>query len=201
MSETLGPTNSDRLDDDVIEVFTEFFREYCGEQIEEFEETPGDTVELDYTDLYVFDGDLAESMREDPVPFLQNAEEALRQYDDSIDGLDDAVVRLINVTDPVPIRDIRAKHIGDLIAVEGIVSKATDVQPKTNVAAFVCQACNSVTRVPQPLRDDEVEPNECSDPECNGNYFEKDLRRSEVINYQKVQVEEAPEDLPGGESP
>lgn len=40
-----------------------------------------------------------------------------------------------------PLREIKAKHIGKLLKVRGIVTRITEVKPHVVVAAYTCDGC------------------------------------------------------------
>ena len=100
----------------------------------------------------------------------------------------------------VDVRDIRAKHLGRLIAVEGMVRKATVPKPRLTNALFRCAKCDTEMWVPQTgmlLK----EPRACASEGCNGNTFILDERMSRYIDTQKIEVQENPEGLRGGAQP
>ena len=47
-----------------------------------------------------------------------------------------------------PIRDVKAAHIGKLVKVKGIVTRATEVKPMMIVATYTCDQCGSETYQP-----------------------------------------------------
>src|SRR5207247_10218522 len=49
----------------------------------------------------------------------------------------------------VQIRDLRAKHLGQYISVEGLVRKSTEVRPKVVGALFQCLRCGTIIREEQ----------------------------------------------------
>src|SRR5438445_12365023 len=49
----------------------------------------------------------------------------------------------------IPIRDLRAKHLGQYIAVEGLVRKSTEVRPRVTDALFQCLRCSTIIKEPQ----------------------------------------------------
>src|SRR2546428_2699221 len=50
---------------------------------------------------------------------------------------------------PVQIRDLRAKHLGQYISVEGLVRKSTEVRPKVVGALFQCLRCGTIIKEEQ----------------------------------------------------
>ena len=188
---------------ELIDSFEEFYRNYYRNEIGELaQKYPSDKKSLfvDWQDLYRFDPDLADDFRSQPEQLQEYAEEALRLYDLPVDvKLGQAHVRIKNLPDATDIRDIRADHRGSLISVQGIVRKATEVRPKVTTAAFECQRCGTLSRIPQSTGDFQ-EPHECQGCERQGP-FRINFDQSEFIDAQKIRVQESPEGLRGGETP
>ncbi|MFB6161969.1 MAG: AAA family ATPase, partial [Halococcoides sp.] len=188
---------------DVVDSFEAFFREYCRDDIGDLAQkypTERKSLYVDYQQLYRFDRDLAADVRDRPADLREYAEEALRLYDLPIDvSLGQAHVRFENLPETTEIREIRADHRGRLLAVQGIVRKATDVRPKITTAAFECQRCGTLTRIPQGDGSFQ-EPHECQGCERQGP-FEINFDQSEFVDAQKLRVQESPEGLRGGETP
>jgi replicative DNA helicase Mcm len=188
---------------ELIDRFEEFYRNYYRNEIGELaQKYPSDKKSLfvDWQDLYRFDPDLADDFRSQPEQLQEYAEEALRLYDLPVDvKLGQAHVRIRNLPGSTDIRDIRADHRGSLISVKGIVRKATEVRPKVTTAAFECQRCGTLSRIPQSTGDFQ-EPHECQGCERQGP-FRINFDQSEFIDAQKIRVQESPEGLRGGETP
>jgi replicative DNA helicase Mcm len=190
---------------ELIERFIRFYRNYCRDDISTLAKRyPNEqrSLYVDYDDLYQFDADLAEDLLAQPDQIREYAEEALRQYDLPADiRLGQAHVRVRNIPDDVDIRNIRVHddHIGRMVAVTGIVRKATDVRPKITEAAFECQRCGTMTYIPQSDGSFQ-EPHECQGCERQGP-FRVNYDQSEFIDAQKLRIQESPEGLRGGETP
>jgi replicative DNA helicase Mcm len=190
-------------DTELIDSFEEFYRSYYRNDIGELAQqypSEGKSLYVDWRDLYRYDSDLADDFRNKPEQLREYAEEALRLYDLPVDvSLGQAHVRVHGVPETTDIREIRADNRGQLIAVKGIVRKATDVRPKVTNAAFECQRCGTLTRIPQSDGDFQ-EPHECQGCERQGP-FRVNFDQSEFVDAQKIRVQESPEGLRGGETP
>ncbi|WP_248895691.1 LAGLIDADG family homing endonuclease [Haloplanus halobius] len=190
---------------ELIDRFGRFYRNYYRDEISRLAQRyPNEqrSLHVDYDDLYQFDPDLAEDYLSQPDQLTEYAEEALRVYDLPADvSLGQAHVRLRNLPDTVDIRSIRVhdNHVGRLIAVSGIIRKATDVRPKITEAAFECQRCGTMTYIPQ-TDGGFQEPHECQGCERQGP-FRVNYDQSEFVDSQKIRVQESPEGLRGGETP
>lgn len=115
---------------ELIDRFEEFYREYYRNEIGELaQKYPNDQKSLyvDWEDLSGFDPDLADDYRTKPGQLREFAEEALRLYDLPVEvSLGQAHVRICNLPNTEPIRDLRHEHHGNLIAIQGTVREATD---------------------------------------------------------------------------
>ena len=96
----------------------------------------------------------------------------------------------------VKIREIRAKHLNQLIWIEGIVRQASDVRPQVVNAKFECPNCGAILSVLQIDRKFR-EPSRCT---CSwkGNFK---LISKEMVDTQRLVIEESPDSLEGGEQP
>ena len=190
-------------DADLIERFGEFYRNYYHDEIGELAlKYPNErrSLYIEWGDLYRYDPNIADDFVAQPGQMLEYAEEALRLHDKPVDvKLGNAHVRIRGLADQTGIRDIRADHVGNLVAVQGIVRKATDVRPKMQEAAFECQRCGTLTRIPQSGGGFQ-EPHECQGCERQGP-FAINFDQSEFVDAQKLRVQESPEGLRGGETP
>ncbi len=190
---------------ELVDAFEQFFRNYYDNEIKQLAQRyPNEqrSLYVDWQDLYRFDPDLADDYINQPEQLQRYAEEALRLYDLPIDvSLGQAHVRVRNLadTESPEIRDIRARHMNKLVQVRGIVRKATDVRPKIEEAAFECQLCGTLNRVPQSTGDFQ-EPHECQGCERQGP-FRVNFDQSEFVDAQKLRIQESPEGLRGGETP
>jgi replicative DNA helicase Mcm len=188
---------------ELIDLFEEFYRDYYRNEIGDLaQKYPNErrSLFIDWQDLYRFDPDLADDYKSQPEQLQEYAEEALRMYDLPVDvSLGQAHVRVRNLPESTAIRDIRAADRGKLINVHGVVGKTTNVRPKVTMAAFECQRCGTLTRIPQSSGDFQ-EPHECQGCERQGP-FRINFDQSEFVDAQKLRVQESPEGLRGGEKP
>ncbi|MDQ2050926.1 ATP-binding protein [Natronolimnohabitans sp. A-GB9] len=190
---------------ELVDAFEQFFRNYYDNEIKQLAQRyPNEqrSLHVDWQDLYRYDPDLADDFLNQPEQLQRYAEEALRLYDLPIDvSLGQAHVRVRNLpeTESPEIREIRAHDMNSLVQVRGIVRKATDVRPKIEEAAFECQLCGTLTRVPQSSGDFQ-EPHECQGCERQGP-FRVNFDQSEFVDAQKLRIQESPEGLRGGETP
>mgnify|MGYP001626177513 CR=1 FL=1 len=95
------------------------------------------------------------------------------------------------------INEIRSKHLGRLIQVTGLIKLATTVRPVAKSVSFECQSCGHITKVEQTERTIKM-PLVCSNCGRKGRFKIID---KELVDTQRILLEEAPEDLEGGQQP
>jgi len=162
------------------------------------------SLTVDFQDLYAFDQELATlvlSKPNDHLPqFGSSALQKLRMRDrEYADQIRQVHIRLRGLPAETPLRRIGAEHIGRLVMVNGIIVRATSVTPLLVKAAFRCTACGEVTYVDQVGRF-LTKPQGCSG--CGRRRgFELVPGGSSFIDYQRVTIQERPEDLPPGQLP
>ncbi len=215
----------------LTEMWTSFFKEhgYVPKLLDVAAQYPEvRSLFIPYTDVALFNISLAEHLLEQPTASLMAAEKASQQLIPPGQRVP-VHIRIEELpVDPefgkVPIRDLRSKHLGRLIAVEGLVRKSTEVRPRLKVAVFQCMRCGAIHRVEQDtlqLRD----PLECykenggcqraagstkfrlitnyaslPDPFASA-FGDRALDFSEFVDTQKIEMQESPEGLRGGDQP
>ena len=149
---------------------------------------------VDFTNLSKFDPELADQMLDEP-------EESIKAFEISLDnfGVEGILrVRFFNLPESqkIKIKDIRSEHLGKFLFFEGIVRQSSDVRPKVTSARFECHSCGNVTSILQ-VDIKFKEPNRCS---C-GKKGRFRLLGKELIDAQRIVLEESPDTLEGGEQP
>lgn len=192
---------------DVQERFAEFFqKEDYRVKLGQLSVLGRTSISVDFGELVEFDKDLASALVDNPVEYLQHAQNAalnqLRvedpEYFERVKGVK---VRIYDLFDVTPLRSVGSEHIGKMIMVNGIVVKATVVKPKVLKAAFECKRCGTRNFVEQttPFL---VLPVRCGTPTCRrAGPFEFLESESEFVNLQDIWVQETPEELPPGQLP
>ncbi len=151
-------------------------------------------IQLPFPKLSEMYPNLADNLTDKPEETLALLEIALEESE----FVKNPRIRLLDIpkTLSIKIRDIRAKHLDQLLSVEGIVKQASEVRPQVVNARFECPSCGAILSVLQVDRKFR-EPSRCS---CNwkGNF--KTLSK-EMVDVQRVVIEESPDTLEGGEQP
>ncbi len=156
-----------------------------------------------FPDLDKYDPEFAENLLENPEQVLEAAQAALLEIDLPMDVyLDRAHVRIAELPRHYKTRELRADHIGKLIAIDGLVRTATEVRPKIVSAAFQCQRCGYTFFKEQTGTKFEDQGLKCQNQACDrGGPFKLVLSKSKFVDAQKIRVQESPEELRGGEQP
>lgn len=94
------------------------------------------------------------------------------------------------------IREIRAKHLDRLLWIEGIIRQASDVRPQVVNARFECPNCGAILSVLQ-IDKKFREPSRCT---CGWKSQFK-LISKEMVDTQRLVIEESSDMLEGGEQP
>ena len=95
------------------------------------------------------------------------------------------------------INEIRSKHLSRLIQTTGLIKLATTVRPFAKSISFECQSCGHITKVEQSEGAIKT-PIICSNCGRKGRFK---IVEKELIDTQRIVLEEAPEDLEGGQQP
>ncbi|QRV14194.1 minichromosome maintenance protein MCM [Haloterrigena salifodinae] len=176
---------------------TEFYRRYYKDEIGQLAQkypTEQRSLEVDWNDIYRSDPDVADDYLMAPEQMRRYFEEALRMFDLSIDITLDAHVRVGNLPEEYtfyPGEFSPSEHLGAYRSIRGEITKATDVYPKIEEAAFECELCRTLTRVPQSDGNFQ-EPHECQGCERQGP-FRVNFDQSEFVDAQKLRVKVPPE--------
>jgi replicative DNA helicase Mcm len=179
--------------------FEDFFStEYKDAIFKALEKYPDErSVVVDYLQLEMFDPDLADLLIEKPEEVIKAAGKAIKNIDTTRKNAD-LNVRFQNLSNIIPLRDLRSKYIGKFVAVDGIIRKTNEIRPRIINAMFECRSCMRLHEVPQ--KSNLVsEPALCND--CGGRSFRLLQEESEFLDTQTTRLQEPLENLSGGEQP
>jgi replicative DNA helicase Mcm len=178
--------------EEIIQEAKNFFDAYK----KELRQSADKVTKVDFSMLAEFSPMLAESVIEFPEDTILAMEEALEETFSNM--LKNSRIRLDNLpkTSYIRVREIRAKHLDQLLWVDGIVRQASDVRPQVVNAKFECPNCGAVLSVLQ-IDKKFHEPTKCS---CmwKGQFR---LLSKEMVDVQRLVIEESPDALEGGEQP
>ncbi|MFX1294404.1 MAG: LAGLIDADG family homing endonuclease, partial [Promethearchaeota archaeon] len=163
------------------------------------------SLEINFDDLWNFDPKLARQTLQSPLECINAASQAIGNVM-VIEAEDYATytfhARFINLPEAhrVHLRKIRAEHIGKLISVNGILTRASEVKPQLVVGIFKCRVCEEKISIIQ--GDYYTKPYQCTNNSCNRKGpFNFIAQESSFIDWQKIRIQEKPEELPAGQLP
>lgn len=182
---------------DLVSKFQEFIEANYHDDLLERTRKGVSFIVLDFSELSKFDIEVAEELLENPEETIGAAELAVNQFD-LPKNISKFRIRFRNLPEnqKLMIRNIRSKNLSKLYIVEGIVRQKSDVRPQVTSARFECPSCGNIINVLQ-LDSKFKEPSRCG---C-GRKGKFRLLSKELIDAQGITLEEAPEDLEGGEQP
>jgi replicative DNA helicase Mcm len=183
--------------EEAIEKFKEFFQLYYESTILNNVKEDKKFLIADFIKLSQYDIELSEYLLEEPTQALEAANAAIMHFnvEEDLEGFN---VRFRNLAESrsLSIRDIRSVHLSKLFCFEGLVRQKSDVRPKATSAKFRCKNCGQILVV---LQNDNKfkKPARCG---C-GNKTHFDLIGKNMIDVQRIVLEEMPEKLHGADQP
>ena len=197
--------------DELIAKWEEFFEDagYVSRIIAVADRYPEErSLEVAFTELNRFDTDMAIYLMRHPLNVLTAGEEAMRRLVPPGEELTQIHLRIKSLPrdSRIQIRDLRAKHLGQFISVEGLVRKSTEVRPRVVGALFQCLRCGTIIKEEQDGQNFR-EPLECYEEQggckrsASATKFKLLTETSMYLDTQKLEIQEAPEGLRGGEEP
>src|SRR3989344_1727181 len=171
--------------------FFDYYKKEIGKSVRHGERV----ILLSFQQIAEFSPILSESIIEEPSSSLAILENALSDIG-LVKGLPRIRLLELPLSSKIKIRDIRAKHLDQLLWIEGIVRQASDVRPQVVNAKFECPNCGatlSVLQIDKKFR----EPARCT---CGWKSSFR-LISKEMVDTQRLVIEESSDSLDGGEQP
>jgi replicative DNA helicase Mcm len=161
-------------------------------------------IEIDFNDLMSYNPKLAENIIKSPEYMLKHFLVVLRkivEYEapDYAERVYEIIPRFRNLPLVFKIRDLRSHLLNNLIAVEGIVIRASPPKQKLTEAVFQHDCGNEVKVL---VTSDSVEkPLHC--PYCHKSSGSWRLieEKSRFRDFQRLVIQEKPEEMPAGRMP
>lgn len=203
---------------ELTEAFKKFIDTYRSKEgLRKYEERIGQMVGMgqrslivDFTDLIGYSRELANTLIDRPDEALESFSDAIRSiverdYPEYARKAVKFYPRLRNPPETLRIRDISSDYIGKLIAIEGIVTRVTRIDARIVKATY--RHADPETGVHEFHYPEEGEMGERLErpqlcPVCGKpGRFELIPEKSVFIDWQKIVVQEKPEEVPGGQIP
>ncbi len=140
--ETYSKKEMENLDEDAIDQpklisdFESFLRKVYYKQLLEAADGAGFLV-VDFREMDQYSPELAELLINKYETFFGIVAKSL----DHIQLSNKVDIRFSNVQNVVAIRDLRAKHVGKFVCVEGIVKKSSEIRPEVVENTWECPEC------------------------------------------------------------
>ena len=179
-----------------IELFKEFIEDNYKNELHRVVNEGKQSLVLDFSELAKFDFELAEQLLDQPEELLKACEIAIDQIEIATGKKIKPRFFNLPTSQEVSIRNLRSVHLGKFLSIVGIVRQASDVRPQVTSARFECPACGNIISVLQ-LENVFREPARCT---C-GRKGRFRLLSKELVDAQRLVIEEVPEMLEGGEQP
>ncbi len=179
------------------------------ERIKEMISLNSRSLVVDWTDLYLYDTRLAGELLNNPEVFLDQASEAIRDVVRTLDyeyaeTAEKFFMRIRGLGKARKLRELRSDLVGKLVMVEGILVRATPVKQMLVRAKLRHRGPEGEHEFywpPEGEMHEEFElPAAC--PVCGrGGSFKLVPEDSTYVDWQKVVIQEKPEEIPPGQLP
>lgn len=184
---------------DCIKLYQHYYAEAIADLAQKY---PRDkrSLRVDYNDIYQYDPDLADDYLQQPEQITEYLEEALRNYELPVDtSLSMAHVRVCNLPEShvhYPNDFSPTDKVNTYQTIRGDVLVSTETYARITNAAFECQRCGTLTRIPQRDDGEFQEPHECKSCERQGP-FQINYNQSEFVDGETIQLQTPPEQSNG----
>ncbi|KAJ3369231.1 MCM DNA helicase complex subunit mcm6 [Allomyces arbusculus] len=131
----------------------------------------------------------------------QAAEAAAAGAADRSGPMRDFWVSFFNLPKVSRLRELRGEHVGTLDSLSGTVTRTSEVRPELLLGSFECAECQTIVHnVEQQFM--YTEPIMCQNPTCQNRIaWTPLLTQSKFCDWQKVRVQENPNEIPSGAMP
>ncbi len=162
---------------------------------------------IDAGDIQEYSVDFLEYLLKEPERVIAVGQAVLSDYypPDTIPEGERLNLRVIGISrkEYIAIRDLRSEHIGTFVSMEGLVKKVTEVRPKLVDGVFRCRSCGALIHQKQ-TGSELTRPPICYEEQggCGKKtVFSLVPQFSTFEDYQRIEIQEIPEGLRGGDQP
>ncbi len=204
--------------DDLVTRFKRFLWEYMDRRTRSFKYRERlsqmalmgqKSLVIDFDDITLFDRKLAHIIEDNPEIALDAASRAikellLKENPDYAQAVEKFYPRFRNLSRIIRVRELTSEYIGKMIAIEGILTRLTRVEAKLVKARYkhLDPECGAEFDYPEfgEMGERIEKPAIC--PICGrGGKFQLLPDKSKFIDWQKIVVQEKPEEIPPGQIP
>lgn len=178
------------MEDDLLQEAKEFL-ELHKREYRKLLRADGKTLYISFEDLSEYSTNIADSLIDRPDETLQLLDIAASETEWIPK---DIRIRFSSMSygQEIKIKNIRAKHLGKMIKIIGVVKRSSGVRPQAVNAKFECPSCGTIISVLQ-IEKDFKEPSRCS---CGRKGGFKELSK-DLIDFQLLSIEELQHDSEG----
>lgn len=164
---------------------------------------------IDFNDLVEFDRELSHMVDQDPGYVIELFSQSiknllLKEYPDFARSIEKFYPRFRNPARVFKIRELNSEYIGKFVALEGIVTRITRVEARMVKAKYKHIDLECLQEFDYPEQGEMGEKVE-KPPFCplcgKTGKFELLFEKSKFIDWQKIVVQEKPEEVPPGQIP
>lgn len=167
--------------------YVSFFGNVIQELLPNYKER--EVVAKDSLDVYIEHRMLMQGRARNPM----EQRDAQNQFPPELMRRFEVSFKSTNITKALSVREIKAEHIGKLMTVRGIVTRATEVKPMMVVATYTCDRCGAETY--QPVNSMTFMPvSDCPSEDCRvnkaGGRLYLQTRGSKFVKFQEIKIQE-----------
>lgn len=161
---------------------------------------------IDVNDLLLYDKQLVDYLIEKPDLVIDSASEAVSELVKEKDPEYASQVPKfyarfrLSPMERMSIRRLRSEHLGRFVSIEGIVLRQTPPMHYVKVAKFRCTQCGFEVTLTSDTYSSLQPPKKC--PQCGAvNSMVFVTEESTITDWQKILIQEKPEETPSGQLP
>lgn len=191
--------------EDIASKWTEFFETDAMRPLVLNSEDLGEDVLVSFDTLERFDSDFASALLVKPDKFLKTAGGVLKGMTNR-----DTCVRVHDLPNDAIryARCLRSEDIGTMVAIRGLVKRASEVRSKLTIGVFKCSRCPAEMTILQSVDAEEIEmPMECDKDQMGcgrtaaATSFKLVPEKSTFADMQELDLQDSPEGMRGGTQP
>jgi replicative DNA helicase Mcm len=164
------------------------------------------SVEISFNDILSFSTELADYIAKNPENALETMSKIFvsileQEAPEFAEKIPYIIPRFVDIPSSliIKVRDIRSIHVGKLVAIEGIVVRATPPMQRIYKAVFKHDCGNEVTVI---VTSESIEkPSICQYCQKIGGNWKLEVEKSLYRDFQRLVIQERPEEIPAGRMP